>query len=281
MKKLFFACLILSVSLLTSAQAPFPGKDEIKQFEVSKTCVVLEDNPFSFYNSYIKDAVKAFWKITPYEFIDVSEFNVRRLDPKYSFIVLTQTNYEKDKANSVYNFINLLQGKNIKQIGEMPEICAVPLSFAGEDEMDYSYKLGAILAFMQKHAQMISADPSLTGRKYLKFYNKFIPDVSSKTILVRQEDLSPQIATIDKIQAFYKNKIKIVSGEEIIKAIEEKAPATVILHVVGPPPNKNSGYCFKMLIGTDDANMYYYNQHTIDKSNPNGLLAADLKRLAK
>jgi hypothetical protein len=36
-----------------------------------------------------------------------------------------------------------------------------------------------------------------------------------------------------------------------------------------------------MLIGTDDANMYYYNQHVIDKENPNGFLADDLKRLSK
>ena len=92
--------------------------------------MVLEDNPFSFYNSYIKDAVKEFWKITPFEFIDVAEFNVRRLDPEYSFIVLTQTNFEKDKANGLYNFINLLQGKDNNKIGEMPEICAIPLSFA-------------------------------------------------------------------------------------------------------------------------------------------------------
>jgi hypothetical protein len=55
----------------------------------------------------------------------------------------------------------------------------------------------------------------------------------------------------------------------------------VILHKVGPVGDRNSGYCFKMLIGTDDANMYYYNQHIIDKANPNGLLPADLKRLAK
>ena len=71
----------------------------------------------------------------------------------------------------------------------MPEICAVPLSFAGEDDLEYSYKLGAILSFMQKHAQMISEDPSLTGRKYLKYYNKYIPEVTDKTILVKQEDL--------------------------------------------------------------------------------------------
>ena len=37
----------------------------------------------------------------------------------------------------------------------------------------------------------------------------------------------------------------------------------------------------KMLIGTDDAIMYYYNSHTIDNTNPDGFLPADLKRLAR
>jgi hypothetical protein len=36
-----------------------------------------------------------------------------------------------------------------------------------------------------------------------------------------------------------------------------------------------------MLIGADDANMYYYNQHTIDEKTPDGLLESDLKRLAR
>jgi hypothetical protein len=225
--------------------------------------------------------VKAFWTITPYEFIEVTDFNVRRLNPEYSFIVLTQTNFEKDKSNSLFNFVNLLQGKDVNKLGEMPEICAVPLSFAGEDDLEYSYKLGAILSFMQKHAQMISEDPSLTGRKYLKYYNKNIPEVQNKTILVKQEDLVSEIATIEKIKAIYTNKIEIVTEDDIVKAIENKTPNTLILHKVGPVGDRNSGYCFKMLIGTDDSNMYYYNQHMIDKANPNGLLPADLKRLAK
>lgn len=282
MKKILFAGMMLVSTLMLSGQAPFPDKEEIQQFSASKTCVVLEDDPFSVFNQYIKEAVQAFWKITPYEFIEVKDFNVRRRDPQYSFIVLTQTNFEKDKANGLFNFLNLLQGQKVGSIGEMPEICAIPLSFAGEEDLDYGYKLGAILSFMQKHAEMIQADPSLTGRKYLKYYNKFIPDVAGKTILVKQEDLSPQISAIEDIKAIYNNKIEIVSEEEIVKAIETKAPATVILHKVGPVgEDTGSGYCFKMLIGTDDANMYYYNQHVINKTNPNGLLAADLKRLAK
>jgi hypothetical protein len=281
MKTTFLSFLLLFITFLIAGQSPFPNKEEIKQFTESKTCVVLEDDQMSAYNSFIRAAVKSFWKVTPFEFIEVSEFNVRRLDPKYSFIILTQTNFEKDKTNGLFNFINLIQGKDVNKLGEMPEICAIPLSFAGEDDLEYGYKLGAILSFMQNHARMIADDPSLTGRKYLKYYNKYIPDVQKKTILVKQEDLVPAISTIDKIKAIYDYKIEIVSEDDIVRAIGDKTPNTVILHKVSPVGDRNSGYCFKMLIGTDDANMYYYHQHMIDKANPNGLLPADLKRLAK
>lgn len=280
MKKFLAVLLFFASPFFLKGQAPFPSGDEIKQFIASKTCVVLEDgNPF--YNTYMSNAMKEYWKITPFEFIKTSEFSLRRSDPSYSFIILTETNFENDKSNSVFNYINLLQGKDIDELGKMPEICAVPLSFAGEDDTEYGYKLGAILAFMQKHAQMISDDPSLTGRRYLRYYNRNIPGVIARKILVKQEDLSPAIGTIEKIRALYVHRIEIVPEEEIVKAIQDKAPNTLILHKVGPAGEKNSGYCFKMLIGTDDSDMYYYNQHRIDKVNPDGLLPADLKRLGR
>ena len=64
-------------------------------------------------------------------------------------------------------------------------------------------------------------------------------------------------------------------------AITEKSPNTLILHKVGPKGERKTGYCFKMLIGADDANMYYWDQHMVDDKNPNGLLVTDLKRLAR
>ena len=274
--------LIFIFPLMLNGQAPFPNSDEIKQFSSSKTCVVLEDDPFSAFNVYIKEAMGDFWKITPYEFINVKEFNVRRLDPAWSFIVLTETNFSKDRSNSVYNFINLIQGKDVDKLSENPEICAVPLSFAGEDDLEYVYKLGAILSFMQKHANLIIEDPSKTGRRYLRFYNENVPEILNRTILIKKEDLSADINSIEKIRAIYKGRVEIVSEEEIVNAIETKRPATVILHKVSPPAEfKNSGYCFKMLIGTDDSNMYYYNEHLIDRRNPDGFLPADLRRLAR
>ena len=281
MKKLFTAVLFTLFTVLMTGQSPFPSKDEIKQFAASKTFVVLEDDAFSSFNEYIKDAMKDYWKVTPFEFISNDEFNERRTDKAYSFIVLTNTNFERDKSNSSFNFINLLQGKKVS-LSDMPEICAIPLSFAGEEDIDYGYKLGAILSFMQKHAQMIAEDPGLTGRKYLKYYNKNVPAVMGKTILFREEDLAQSLNSIEKIRAIYSNKVEIVSEEDIMKAIQNKTPNTVILHKVGPVgENVTSGYCFKMLIGTDDSDMYYYNQHLINKNDPNGFLPADLKRLAR
>jgi hypothetical protein len=134
---------------------------------------------------------------------------------------------------------------------------------------------------MQKHAQKILEDPSLTLRKYLKYYNKNIPGIKNKTILVEEDDLTPEISTIKKIRKFYSGNIEIVTNDEIIKAIENKTPDTVILHKVGPMGDRDSGYCFVMLIGTDDSELYYYNLHMVDKANPNGLLPDDLKRLER
>jgi hypothetical protein len=281
MRYLFFVLALIMSSVLLSGQAPFPSREEIKQFNASKTCIVLEDEPFSSYNIYIKDVIKACWKITPYEFITVKDFNVRRSNPAYSFLVITQTNFDKDKSHGLYNFINLLQGKDVNTLTELPEICALPLSFAGVSDLVYSYKLGAIVSFMQKHAQKITEDPSLTLGKYLKYYNKNIPGIKNKTILVEQDDLTPEISTIGRIKKIYSGKVEIVTDEDISKAIENKTPDTVILHKVGPMGDRDSGFCFVMLIGTDDSELYYYNLHMVDRANPNGLLPDDLRRLEK
>lgn len=281
MKKIYLLAVITMLSFALKAQSPFPNAEEIKQFMVSKTCVVLEDDPFSSFNAFVKDAMKSFWNVTPYEFISIVEFNKRRIKPEYSFIVLTQTNFEKDKTGGLFNFINLLQGKKVGSISDNPEICAIPLSFAGEDDIEYGERLGIILAFMQNHAKMIADDPSLTGRRYLRYYNVNAPEVIKKTILVKEEDLAPEISTAEAIKAIYPFPVRIVSEEELVTAINEKTPGTLILHKVGPVGDAKAGLCFKMLFGVDDAVLYYWGQHKFNDKNPNGLLESDLNRLAR
>lgn len=280
-KSTLLAVLLLSVVVAPAQQRPYPTVDHAALFRSSVTCVVLEENPFSFYNAEIKSAVEKYWKVTPLRFITEKEFNVMRTDPSFSFLVLTITNFSNDKSGSAYDFLNLLLGADVENLDELPEFCAIPLSFAGAPEEEYSYKLGLIVRFMQYHADMVIKNPTNAALRYLKFYNRNVPDIKNKTILVRPEDLAPEVNTDAKIRAHFPNRVRIVDEEEIMKAIEEKQKDVLIVHKVGPDGVKQTGTCMKMLLGTDDAIMYYYDSHLVDSRNANGLLISDFKRLAR
>jgi len=281
MKNIFLLpLLLLPVSL--SAQAPYPTADEGKIMLNSTTCIVLENSPFSMYNPAIREAVKEAWTITPYEFIDIQEFNNRRSDPSFSFLVLLDTEYEKDKTGSTFAFVNLLLGKKVKNIEEMPEFCAIPIDFAGEDaDADYGYKLELVIRFIQQHAQVVVDNPKNSGVRFLKYYNKFVSEVVNKTILAREEDMVSSLKSVEEIKKLYPYPFMIVSEEEIMTAVSEKRPGTLILHKVGPPEELTGAYVFKMLIGTDDARMYYFNNHKVSDKNPNGFLPADISRISR
>lgn len=282
MKKAFLALfMILATAALSAQQRPYPTIDDAKKFVASTTCVVIEDNPFSFYNAELKAAVQKYWKVTPFRFITVNEFNVMRTDPAYSFIVLTITNFSNDKSGSAYDFLNLLLGADVDNLDELPEFCAIPLAFAGADESDYSYKMGLIVRFMQYHADLVTKNPTISALRYLKYYNKNVPEISKKTILVRIEDLAPEIDSEEKIKAYYPYSVKIVDEEAIISAVENQEKDVLIFHKVGPDGSKQTGTCLKMLIGTDDAIMYYHDVHMVDSKNANGMLVSDLKRIAR
>ncbi len=283
MKRVSIFALALFAVVNLNGQPVFPTVEEISQIMKTTTCVVLEEAMFSEYNAFIKKAVAESWSMTPTKFITNDEFDVMMTDPSYSFIILTQTSFDKDKSGSTYNYINLLLGKKVKQIENMPEFCAVPLSYAGDDEDsdEFGYKLGSVLLFMQQHVKRLSESPEDKGLGFLKYYNAFVPEIADKTILVRKEDMAPSLRTIAAVKKLYPHNIQFVDSEEIKNAITEKRAGVLILHKVGPVGDKSPGYVFKMLIGTDDSKIYFYGQHKIDPKNPNGLLESDLKRMAR
>lgn len=280
MKKILFSLFFIASALLASAQQkPYPSVADAERFGSTVTCVVMEDNQFSFYNAEIKSAVNKYWKLTPVRFITTSEFDSIRTDPAFSFIVLTVTTFSNDKSDTEYDFLNLILGADVESISEMPEFGAIPLCYTGSPEEDYSYKLGLILRFMQYHAGQIIESPGTLALRDLKYYNRNVPEIAGKTILVREQDLAPEVNTVEKIADVYHHPVIIADEEEIIGAVDEGRAGTVILHMVGPGSDSREGVCIKMMIGADDAEMYYYDSHIINSRNANGLLVSDLKRL--
>ncbi len=260
-----------------------PTPEELQKFKNTKTLIVLEDNPLSDFNMVAKETMPVEWKITPFDFISWKDFEKKRLDPSYSFILLNQVKFQNDKTNAKYNFLSLLLGGTSPSLGDMADLCSVPLSYTGVNEDHYSYKLGVFLRFMQNHVQMLLDKPDLLSVNIFKHYNDNIADLQGRTIYFVADELSKDINTLAKIKKIYGGDVKIVTRDDIKLAIEERTPNVVFLHKVGPEGTRIDSRCYKILVGVDDAKFYFFNYHNVgDKvDDSDAFLLKDLKHIAK
>jgi hypothetical protein len=280
MKKNMVCILFIFSFYILTAQDYVPNKTDLARFPTTKTFVVLEDNILSEYNLIIKEVMPQEWKMTSYDFISWKEFEKQRMNSGYSFIMLNQVKFEKDKMNTKYNFISLVLGGTNYSLNQMPDLCSLPVSYYGIGDLEYSYKLGIFLRFMQNHVKLLMEKPTLASENILQYYNKNTSDIKGKKLYLVAEDLAKDVNTLSKIRMIYSGEVQLVSTDEIQKAIAEKMDV-VLLHKVGPVGSRQKARCYKILIGAADAKIYYFDYHMINDKNPDGFLTSDFKRLNK
>ena len=257
------------------ANAPLASKQQIGMFKNSRTCVVFEDG-ISFYNAYIKDAVQKYWKATSYEFIDKKEFEKRRTDSKYSFIVLMTGTYDKDPGGVSYSYINLVLGDASGILTRMPEYCSIPLSYSGDNGTDYEYVVPAIVKFMQIHVKNLENDRFPILINGLKYYNK--TGFKDKVLLLNKDKMAANVNSIEKIKSVYQYYVKLLTTDEIRDELNNNPPNALFHFHVGPQKDAGAGKCFEMIFDID-GNMYYYNSRKITNDNPDGFNLKDFNHI--
>jgi hypothetical protein len=284
MKKLLVVIVIGLFGISLFAQKEYvPTKEELLRFKSTKTLVVLEDNPLSDFNLTAKETLPAEWKLTKFDFISWKDFEKLRTDPAYSFILLNQVKFQNDKTNAKYNFLSLLLGGTSPSLGDMADLCSVPLSYTGVEEDHYSYKLGIMLRFMQSHVQMLLEHPELLSVNIFKHYNDNIAELKGKTLYFIPDELSKDINTVAKIKKVYPGDVKLVTREQMREVIDNRTPNVVFLHKVGPEGTRIKSRCYNILMGVDDAKFYYFDYHMVgdDIDEADAFLLSDLKKIAK
>jgi len=274
--------LVFFFASVLYAQDYIPKPEDIKHFPTTKTMIVLEPSPISEYNLTMKELVPNEWKITQYEFLEGKEFESKRKDNSLSFVYLVRAKFEKDKSNAQYLFMSLLLGGAARNLSAMPDLCSVPIAYYEQDEDTYVYKLEIFLRFMQNHVKKLIDDPKIAGKNVVKYYNRNVQKVGGKTLYLLAEELGKDVNTEAKIKNFYPGPVKIVTKDEIAKAIADKDQSVIFLHKVGPKKkNHANSRCYKVMIGAADAQLYFFDYHKINAKKPDGFLAADFKKLAK
>jgi hypothetical protein len=156
LKKILFVFLISAFGLGAFANPKLPSKEQVGMFKNSITCVVI-DNGSLLYNGLLKEAIQEHWDITQFEFINEKEFERRRYDSKYSFLVLMEGAFDNDPGGVVYDYLSLVLGSTEKNLTDMPQICSFPIAYSDDDNLYYGYVLPSAIKFMQTHARNIES----------------------------------------------------------------------------------------------------------------------------
>jgi hypothetical protein len=276
LKKYIFIIALGFVGLMALANPPLASKQQIGMFKNSKTCVVLGTGSIS-YDMYIKDAVQKYWNATEFEFIDQQEFDKRRFNSKYSFLVLMKGVFDKDPGGVSYNYLSLVLGDVAPNMTDMPELCSIPLSYSDDNIADYEYVIPAIVKFMQKHARNLEYYRLLISLRGLKYYNGQA-GFKDKVLLFNKDNMASDADSPEKIKAVYPYYVKLITASEIQQELASNPTNALFNFQVGPTKNEAAGKCFEMIFDVE-GNLYYYNSRKITNDNENGFNLKDFKHL--
>jgi hypothetical protein len=275
-KKYLLLLVLGFISLGALANPRLASKQQIGMFKNSKTCVVLGTGSVS-YDMYIKNAVQKYWNATEFEFIDQQEFDKRRFNSKYSFLVLMKGVYGKDPAGVSYNYISLVLGDVATNMTDMPELCSIPLSYTDDNLSDYEYVIPAIVKFMQKHVRNLEFHRFMISLQGLKYYNGK-SGFKDKVLLFNKDMMASNADSPEKIKTAYPNYVKLITPSEIQQELVA-SPSNALFHFhVGPNKNAGAGKCFEMIFDVE-GNLYYYNSRKVTNDNQDGFNLKDFKHL--
>jgi len=273
--------IVLPLAWVYGQREYLPSVEDLEVFHNTKTYIVLQDNPMSDYNLEITDAVKQYWDITEYEFLSFDDFLKRSRDTDASFLYTATVSFEKDKSDTRYTFLCLSLGGDHATLDQMKDIVNIPLSYYGVDEDSYSYKLGTLVHFMQKHVRMITEHPEMISQNVFSEYNDNMQAITGKTLYVMEDELENTIGSEARFRSVYPHAFKFVTRDEVKEAIMNKDEDVVFLHKVGPEGKKLKARVYKILIGAGDSEFYYFDYHKVNARKPDAFLEDDLEKLSR
>lgn len=278
MKKLLVFIAAVMLPVLGSAQAQINTKKmKIGDFTQKITKVVLTGN--MFYDNILENEIVARWKISPYEFCSLSEFEELKTNEDYYFLLTTKAQFKKETEPGL-QFLTLVKGgaKAEKGIKAMLEIVSFPVACAEDPTGMESIFFPAFIDLIQEHT-LNSMEKDIYGYSGLSNYTLKLPQTKEMTIVFAKNDLSSQIDDSVYDECF-DSKMLVVEEDDVEKYMTDTENNVVVSYVAAPADPKNGSYCYKMLFDNQTHTLYYFRKHKIGKKLRAGFLAEDIKRIS-
>ena len=273
--------LILIVSVLMPFMASAQGQINTKKMKIADfpqkvTKIVLPGN--TFYDSAFQEDVSARWRVSPYEFCTLEEFENIKGNDLYYFLILTQGQFRKEKEPGL-QFLTLVKGGAgaAEGLNDMLEVATVPFSAADEPSGREITYLPALLDIIQNYA-IASIEKDFTNMGGLSNFATSLSKTSGMNIVFADEDLSSEISE-EVIANEFDSAMEVLDVDEADEIAADGTSNTLVSYVIAPANPVAGSFCYKLLIDANNHELYYFRKHKIGKKLGCGFLAEDIKRI--
>lgn len=270
---LAIAGLLLTTDALGQAQIT-TRREKLKDFTSKTTKVVLTGD--EFLDEAVKESVAATWTVSPYEFCSNEEFQNLKGNADFYFLMVVKGQFRRESEPGI-DMLTLVKGGEgaDKSINDMFEVVSFPLRSTEDPSGREFVLLPAFLKIIQEHTT------SLTDTEMKAYSNIGAKDskrLRIKRIFFWAEDFAPQVD--EQTKRSLDEDILIKEDEdEVDEIFSEGTFNTVVSYVVAPSEPVNGAICYKMLIGSDNHELYYFKKHKITAKSGKGFLSSDIKSI--
>lgn len=274
-----FAAAFLAQTLPpeAAAQAQINTKKvKIGDFTQKTLKVVITGSPL--FDSLLQGEMNSMWRISPYEFCSLDEFNAERCNPDYYFMLLSKTRFSRETAPGI-EFLTIVKGGKEAEngIGEMLEVCSFPVRAAQmPDGREFDF-IPAMLDIIQDYIFRAMTD----DRTGYAGFGKFAAGISSTSgmkVVIAEGDVAGDVPEAVRSKAAAAG-VEFVGDDEADEIMVSGDMNSVVSYTVAPSCPEGGSYCYKMLIGAGDHRLYYFSRQRVRDEDGCGFRAAELNRL--
>lgn len=277
MKRLLIILTGILIPMLASAQAHIETKKvKISDFTQKITKVVLHGN--DFYDAILKDEIALRWRISPYEFCTLEEFEELKTNSQYYFLITTLGQFKKETAPGI-QFLSLVKGgKGAKKgVGEMMEVISLPYASAEYPSGRELVFLPALLDIIQNHT-LKSMESDFDGYIGMSRYTRKMQTAQDMKIVFFEDEINKEV---DRVMRASDERFVMADEDEADQYFIDNAPNTLVSYMVAPAEPVNGSYCYKLLINAETHELYFYRRHKITDKYGVGFLIEDFDYIIK
>lgn len=277
MKRLLIILTGILIPMLASAQAQIETKKvKISDFTQKITKVVLHGN--EFYDAILKEEIALRWRISPYEFCTLEEFEELKTNSQYYFLITTLGQFKKETAPGI-QFLSLVKGgKGAKKgVGEMLEVASLPYASVEYPSGRELVFLPALLDIIQNHT-VKSMDSDFDGYVGMSRNTKNMQQAQQMKIVFFEDEINKEV---DRVMRASDERFVMADEDEADQYLIDNAPNTLVSYMVAPTEPVNGSYCYKLLINAETHELYFYRRHKITEKYGVGFLPEDFDYIIK